>query len=136
MSVSFWVHMIATILFIPFLFLPVMVRQWAARAAEGPFASMKMWKGLFHLAHLALVLSLVSGLFLNYSFTSSWFWVVLVVFLALGAVLGIAAKYLRLTVEGMEQKNQSSDSFAKLQRFSMILAFIILLMIVLMSARW
>lgn len=129
LSISYWVHAIAILVFVPFLFLPVSIRQW--ENSGRPQASASLWKGLFHLAHLYIVLSLITGLILVPSFTSSWFWLVIVLFLAVGAFLGITAKNFRLCLE-----NGSPQLFGKLKRFSALLAISTLLISILMFYRW
>lgn len=129
LSVSYWVHAIAILVFVPFLFLPVSLRQ--GEHTGRPIAAASMWKGLFHLGHLYIILSLITGLILAPSYTSSWFWLVMVLFLAVGAFLGITAKNFRLSLE-----NANPRHVAKLRRFSTLLAISILLITILMFYRW
>lgn len=134
LSISYWVHAIAILVFVPFLFLPVSIRQW--EKSGRPLASASIWKGLFHLGHLYIVLSLITGLILAPSYTSSWFWFVILIFLAVGALLGITAKYFRLSLENTKQHPNSRVHLAKLRRFSTLLAISILLISILMYYRW
>ena len=121
---SYYLHQIGFIIFLPFLILPFIVKK---RAREG--GSMGIWKGLFHLGHLYLIVSFITGLVLTPNFASSWFWLVILLFIVIGAFMGMTAKYFRLA-------SQNGAGTEKLTRFSGILAISILLITVLMFVRW
>lgn len=126
---SYLLHIVGVIIFVPFLFLPVIVRQWDA--SKRAFGSLGIWKGLFHLGHLYLIISLITGLVITSNFASSWFWLVVLLYIMLGAFMGITAKYFRLVTN-----NGKGMEIEKLKRFSSILAAVIFLITVLMFVRW
>lgn len=120
---SLLLHQIGFVVFLPFIVLPFVVKGQVKAGKMG------FWKGLFDLAHLYLIISLITGVVLTSNFASSWFWIVIILFLMMGAFMGLTAKYFRLAVE----KQEGSD---KLVRFSSILAGVTLFMTLVMFVRW
>jgi uncharacterized membrane protein len=132
-KIGFIIHNMSALVFLPLIFFPFVVSKWKKQGAVGKGRG---WTILFQLAHVFLVLSLITGFILTYNFLSSWFWVVILVFLALGAMLGITAKNFRLAKEATANDQSSEAIMAKLQRFSTILSLVVILMIILMVVRW
>lgn len=121
---SHLLHQIGFIVFLPFIILPFVVKN---RVRAG--GSMGLWKGVFHLGHLYIIVSLITGLVLTSDFASSWFWIVILLFIMIGAFMGMTAKTFRLAI-------QSGEGADKLIKFSGILAGAILLITFLMFVRW
>jgi hypothetical protein len=132
-KISFIIHNMSALVFLPLIFFPFVVSKWKK---QGTVGKGRGWTILFQLAHVFLVLSVITGFILTYNFLSSWFWVVILVFLALGAMLGITAKNFRLAKEATANNQSSEAIMAKLQRFSTILSLVVILMIILMVVRW
>jgi hypothetical protein len=129
-------HVLTTIVFSLLLVLPFYARKIAANASAATKGTLSFWRMTFHLAHLMIVVALVTGLLMTPSFTSSWFWVVILVFLAMGAFLGISAKSLRLVTAGITNRTDYTPALRKLNRFSLMLSVTIVVMVLLMIVRW
>jgi hypothetical protein len=135
-QLSYVLHMLSTIVFVSLLALPWMIRNLPQRSHEEFLRSLKIWRIITHAANLFLIVTLITGIAMATSYLSTWFWLVMIVFLAMGAFLGIVAKSLRLVMEASAQKRAFDQPLKKLTRFSNWLAFSIIVMIFLMYVRW
>lgn len=135
-SMIYGIHVLTTLVFVLLLLLPFYSRKLTPDAGSTSSGSLNFWRIVFHIAHLMLIVSLATGIWMAPSYTSSWFWLVIIVFLAMGAFLGISAKSLRLVAEGIANRTDYTSAFRKLNRFSLLLSVTITIMVVLMTYRW
>ena len=91
------------------------------------------------LAHFFLIISLLTGIVMAYQADSSFQWVispwfisVMIVFLILGAFLGIVMKYIRITKEQLSGSETQHMVHSKLNKFSWLLSASILIILILM----
>jgi hypothetical protein len=133
---TYMIHMLSAIVFLPVLLLPFLAKRWEQLSAEELGQAAKRWRILLIVVHAGLVISLITGIVLSFDYTSSWFWLSIIVFLALGAFLGITLKQVRLIGQAAQQGGEISPVLAKLIRFSWLLAITYVLIMVLMSSRW
>ncbi|WP_170008521.1 hypothetical protein [Bacillus fonticola] len=132
-------HSLSAIVFLLILFFPFFIRRHLVRSPEKLAYSLKRWKQLFLIAHIFLIISLLTGIEMAYradsSFqwvTSLWFISVLIVFLLLGALLGIVMKYTRIAITSSGSGDSHNTVHIKLQKFSWLLSSSILVILVLM----
>lgn len=130
-SISYGVHLLTALVFLLLIPLPIFVRGKGLKGAEQLKRVLSLYKIIGIIAHGALVLALISGLLLNYNFLSVWLITVVVIWVAIGAFLGITAKYIRLTLEAINNSDSYDEHVAKLKTFSTILSFGIIVMFIL-----
>lgn len=130
------IHSFSAIVFGILLLLPFFALRWKGKDGAQLEGALKFWRMEMHIAHLFVILSLVTGIILASSYTSTWFWLVIVVFLAMGALIGIVAKSLRLMTAAVGEKQSFEPHLRKLTRLSFILAGTIVVMLILMNNRW
>jgi hypothetical protein len=135
-QLTYILHMLSAIVFIGLLAFPFVAKKLAQRSHDEIFRSLKAWRIVVLAAHLFLIIALVTGIWMTSGYSSTWFWMVIAVFLAMGAFLGIVAKSLRLVMQAVSQMQAIDQPFKKLTRFSNLLALSIVVMIALMYARW
>ncbi|MFA9458692.1 hypothetical protein ACERJO_18260 [Halalkalibacter sp. AB-rgal2] len=99
---------------------------------------LRFYKPILFIAHIGVIVSLLTGVYLATSWLNFWFLAVLVVWLVLSAYLGITAKYVRLVLEQIEQHSalKSYDDVSKLRRASLVLMIITVLMFALKLLRY
>lgn len=122
------IHVVSALVFILLIPLPFFVMKMKKNDAEKNQGQLKFWRIVLLMAHLALVISLVSGFIMTPVYTSGWFWTVMVVFVALGALLGIVMKNVRLLTE-----KSDGAVWNRLMRMSVLLSVAILIQFMLMS---
>ncbi|GAB7389319.1 hypothetical protein BSNK01_31570 [Bacillaceae bacterium] len=132
MPLNYMIHMLSALIFIVLLPLPFFVRRLVkdGRPAAG---ALQAWRRIVDIAHLFLVVSLATGLWMRPDFSSLWFWLVIAVFIVMGAALGMVAKSLRLLRDSAGQGRTLAEEQRKLVRFSSLLSVTILVMFMLMS---
>jgi uncharacterized membrane protein len=126
------IHSLSAVVFAFIVLLPFQTMRLRRMTPGKITAALKPWRIILLLAHLFLIIALVTGLLLRPNFSSTWFWVVLLVFILLGAFLGITAKSLREVADTAKRKRPDSRQLQKLNRFSILLALSVIVMILLM----
>lgn len=130
------IHSFSAVVLAILVLLPFQTMRMHRMTPGKIIAVLKPWRLILQVAHLFLVIALVTGLLLRPGFASSWFWVVLFVFVILGASLGITAKSLREVANSAGNKQPNADSLQKLNRASMLLSLSVIVMILIMVFRW
>mgnify|MGYP001249733115 CR=1 FL=1 len=130
------IHSFSALVFAILLLLPFQALRMRRMSPGRMFSSLKPWKWLLQLAHVFLIISLVTGLLLRPNHASTWFWVVILVFILLGASLGFTAKALRQVMDTAKNKQPQREQLQKLTRASLLLAAFILVMLLIMVFRW
>ncbi|MEC0233668.1 hypothetical protein P4H71_04770 [Paenibacillus kribbensis] len=131
----FFLHMIGTLALGFYLVLPFLVGKIGSlsspAAQEGMVAAVQL---LNRIAQFALIILLVSGLFLTIGGTYSvvWIIIVLVLFLAISAIGGIMGKPLRLALEALRNNQPINGYIGKMRTFSTLLAVFLILITFLM----
>ncbi len=133
---AYGIHSFSALVLAILILLPFQTMRLRRMTPGRIASSLKPWLILLHLAHLFLVIALITGLLLRPNFASSWFWVAILVFIILGAFLGITAKALREVVGTAKNKQPHSEQLQRLTRFSVLLSLSVIVMILLMVFRW
>ncbi len=133
MDINRTLHDLSAVVFIVLLALPFVALGMKNKKSDKLIGSLKFWKIVAMLGNIALVVSLISGIVRSGGlYGTLWFWISIVLFIAMGAVLGIATKAIRLTKESISNNQSIEASRQKLATSSSIFAVLTVVMIVLM----
>ncbi|WP_018922433.1 hypothetical protein [Salsuginibacillus kocurii] len=126
--ISYALHWLMALFF--FLLLPL---PFLLKGATDVYRTwlLKTYRIIIHLAHLGVIGSLITGLFITETFLSAWMITVFILWLAISAFLGLTAKALRLEHSNAVEKSQT-DSF----RNSLILSLLIFTMFAVKFFPW
>ncbi|WP_025716683.1 hypothetical protein [Paenibacillus sp. 1-18] len=130
----FFLHMIGTLALGFYLVLPFLVGKIGSlspAAQEGMVSAVQL---LNRIAQFALIILLVSGIFLTIGgpYSVAWIVIVLVLFLAISAIGGIMGKPLRLALEALRNNQPINGYIGKMRTFSTLLAVFLILITFLM----
>lgn len=128
--ISYALHLLIVIPFFILLPLPVMLRSTEAEKDHKSLSKLlKIYKVFLMIAHVALVIAIVTGLHLRFEL-SVWVIGVVVVWLAIGAFLGLTAKYVRISLEAINDGQDTEEPMKKTKKFSLLLTLSIAIMFV------
>ncbi|MEC0180723.1 hypothetical protein P4H61_04325 [Paenibacillus peoriae] len=130
----FFLHMIGTLALGFYLVLPFLVGKIGSlspAAQEGMVSAVQL---LNRIAQFALIILLVSGIFLIIGgpYSVAWIIIVFVLFLAISAIGGIMGKPLRLALEALRNNQPINGYIGKVRTFSTLLAVFLILITFLM----
>ncbi|ASR48272.1 hypothetical protein [Paenibacillus kribbensis] len=130
----FFLHMIGTLALGFYLVLPFLVGKIGSlspAAQEGMVSAVQL---LNRIAQFALIILLVSGIFLIIGgpYSVAWIIIVFVLFLAISAIGGIMGKPLRLALEALRNNQPINGYIGKMRTFSTLLAVFLILITFLM----
>ncbi|WP_026674177.1 hypothetical protein [Alkalihalobacterium bogoriense] len=118
--ISYAVHLLAALVFFLLLPFPMLIRGTEPEGPEKLAKLFSIYKVIFMVAHGALVAAFITGIVLHFS-VSLWMIAVVIVWIAIGAYLGLTAKFLRLTLEAIRSKQSYEEPLKKLKTCSMFL---------------
>lgn len=125
--VNYGLHMLVSVLF--FLLIPFPFLIKGSLSEQGRFLLLlRIYKKIIWLGHGALVVALVSGFLMSSEWLNAWFILVLIIWTAIGAFLGMTAKMTRIIVEKEEDGKDTDDEVAKLRLYSFLLMLAVLSM--------
>lgn len=107
-------------------------RQIGSSVQEGTISAVQL---LNRLAQFALILVLVSGIYMIFpwgSYSVAWIVVVLLLFLAISGIAGAMGKPLRLSLEAIRSQQPITQYAGKMRMFSTLLAVFLILITFLM----
>jgi hypothetical protein len=87
-----------------------------------------IYKRIIWIAHGGIIIAIVSGFLLTTQWFTAWFAIVVLIWLALSAFLGMTAKMVRIILEKMGNNLTAEDEIAKLRLYSFLLMIAILSM--------
>ena len=135
--VSFGLHLLTAFVFFILIPLPVLLKAMNAEGAKALKKLLHFYKIILWLAHGALIVTLVTGLIMHFNFASFWLWVVLILWIAIGAYLGLSAKYLRICLEHLDKGVSYEEALTKLQVYSVCLMLgIVAMFVIKYTANW
>lgn len=129
--ISFTLHYFFAIIFFILIPLPVFLRVSETEGENWLRKVVNIYKKILMFAHIALVVQIATGFLLRVDFNNWWTYAVLVIWLAIGAFLGLTQKYIRFIQQAMVEKQPTEEPFAKARRFSMFLMVSIIAMFIL-----
>ncbi|MET3503953.1 hypothetical protein [Halalkalibacter oceani] len=123
--VSYGIHVLVSVVFfllIPFSYL---VKGSLFDGQARLLQVLRIYRWIFRAGHGAIVISFVSGLFLNVEWTSVWFLVVLLLWIVIATYLGLASK---MTRQIIESNGEAEEEIAKLRVYGLFLMLSVLAM--------
>ncbi|WP_096199549.1 hypothetical protein [Bacillus sp. FJAT-45350] len=129
--ISYGLHLLITLIFFVLIPLPIIIKAWSAEDNKKVARVLRIYKVVIMIAHGALIVALVTGLILHFDLTSLWIWVVILLWVAIGAYLGLTAKYVRMTLELLDKNEPHKESLQKTMTYSVCLMLGIISMFVL-----
>jgi hypothetical protein len=125
----FFIHMIGTLAIGFYLALPFLVgkiESLSPAVQEGMVSAVQL---LNRVAQFALIVLLVSGVFLTVGgqYSVAWIVVVILLFLAISAIGGIMGKPFRLALEALRSNQPINGYIGKMRTFSTLLAVFLIL---------
>ena len=128
--ISYGLHLVTAFIFFVLIPLPVLLRAMKAKGDSKLNKLLRFYKIVLMIAHGALVVAVVTGFIMYFDLRSLWLWIVFLIWVAIGAYLGITAKYIRLTLERINEGAAYEDLFQKTRVFSGCLTLGVLAMFV------
>lgn len=124
-----FLHIVGSLALGFYLFLPLVfgkVAKLSPAAQEGTVSAVKTYNTY---AQIGLVIQLLTGGYLmtKGEYTAIWMTVIVVLFLAIGALSGIMGKPLRQALESIRSNKGVGEVFGKLRTFSTLLSICVLL---------
>ncbi|GAE24370.1 hypothetical protein JCM9140_287 [Halalkalibacter wakoensis JCM 9140] len=129
--VSYAFHLLVSVLFFVLIPFPYLIKG-SLLDEPGRFALLlKIYKRIIWLAHGGVVVSIITGFLMTSQWMTVWFFLVLIIWLVLSAMLGMTAKPVRIILEKVENNQDASDDVSKLRLYSFMLMIAILSMFLL-----
>ena len=126
--INYAIHIFVSILFFVMIPLPFLIRASLQDDKDKLLKQLlNVYKHLLWFAHGGIVIMIVTGFLMKPAF-SLWLIIVLLVWLALGAFLGLTAKYTRIVLEQLSTNSHVEDEIVKLRRFSLFLSVAVIAM--------
>ncbi len=125
--ISYGFHLLVSLLFfllIPFSFLIKGLLNEKERFQQ----LLRIYSRIIWVGHGALIVSIITGFLMTSQWLSPWFLLVILIWIAIGAFLGMTAKMIRLTLAKTDEGKEAEDEIAKLRLFSFLLMLSILSM--------
>lgn len=131
----FFIHVIGSLAMGFYLLLPFVlgkIDRMTPAVQEGTLSAVQL---LNRLAQFALILMLVSGVYMIVvwnSYSVAWIVVVVLLFLAISGIAGAMGKPLRLSLEAIRNQQPMTQYAGKMRMFSTLLAVFLILITFLM----
>ncbi|MCC3381579.1 hypothetical protein ACFQ5D_07080 [Paenibacillus farraposensis] len=131
----FFIHVIGSLAMGFYLLLPFVlgkIDRMTPAVQEGTLSAVQL---LNRLAQFALILMLVSGVYMIVAWNSysvAWIVVVVLLFLAISGIAGAMGKPLRLSLEAIRNQQPMTQYAGKMRMFSTLLAVFLILITFLM----
>ncbi|MDE5412853.1 hypothetical protein [Alkalihalobacterium chitinilyticum] len=122
-------HLFISIIFFILIPLPVIIHVTVTEGSERIHLILKIYKKIIMIAHGALVVMLVTGVFIRFDL-SLWTIIVVIVWVIIGAYLGLTAKFVRESLEAADNKKVFDESVNKVKMFSTLLMLAIIAMFI------
>lgn len=130
MSVTLMIHSVAALFIIACIALPFVAMSMGKLSREQVAKRAGTIAKLLRIPNFILIVSLVTGLIQSGFYFSGWLLTVVVLFLAIGALLGIATKAVKTIGVQAQQQQDYQASVAKLSKLSIMLAIAIIAMVI------
>ncbi|ARK30896.1 hypothetical protein [Halalkalibacter krulwichiae] len=126
--ISYAFHMLVSVLFFLLIPFPFLIKG-SLLDEPGRFQLLlKIYKKVIWAAHGGVVIAIVSGFLMTTQWFTIWFMIVVLIWLALSAFLGMTAKMVRVILERLGGNQDAKDEIAKLRLYSFLLMISILSM--------
>ncbi|MEC0238789.1 hypothetical protein P4H66_02735 [Paenibacillus dokdonensis] len=135
--VMLFIHILGAAALGFYLILPFVVGKVTKLSLPAQEGSAAAIRSLNTYAQIALVIQLLTGGYLmsKGDYSVPWMIVIVILFLAIGAISGIMGKPLRLAMDGIKNKRDISVETGKIRTLSALLAICVLVMLFFMVYR-
>ncbi|MWV44012.1 hypothetical protein GRF59_10240 [Paenibacillus sp. HJL G12] len=135
--VMLFIHILGAAALGFYLILPFVVGKVAKLSLPAQEGSAAAIRGLNTYAQIALVIQLLTGGYLmsQGDYSVPWMIVVIILFLAIGAISGMMGKPLRLALDGIKNSRDISVQTGKIRTLSALIAICVLVMLFFMVYR-
>ncbi|GIP27842.1 hypothetical protein J23TS9_29720 [Paenibacillus sp. J23TS9] len=135
--VMLFIHILGAAALGFYLILPFVVGKVTKLSLPAQEGSAAAIRSLNTYAQIALVIQLLTGGYLmsKGDYSVPWMIVIVILFLAIGAISGIMGKPLRLAMDGVKNKRDISVETGKIRTLSALLAICVLVMLFFMVYR-
>ncbi|MDY7222881.1 hypothetical protein P4637_09505 [Halalkalibacterium halodurans] len=134
--ISYGIHVLVALVFFILIPLPYLIKGSLLDREESFQKLLSIYQPILLVAHGALVVSVVSGLLMVADWTSLWVWGVIVLWVAIGAWLGLTAKGIRLLKGNQESSEERAVLVTNLKKHSLFLMVAIIAMFALKIFRY
>ncbi|MEC0368902.1 hypothetical protein [Paenibacillus chibensis] len=135
--VMLFIHILGAAALGFYLILPFVVGKVTKLSLPAQEGSAAAIRGLNTYAQIALVIQLLTGGYLmsQGDYSVPWMVVIVILFLAIGAISGMMGKPLRLAMDGIKNKRDISVETGKIRTLSALIAICVLVMLFFMVYR-
>ncbi|MBP3952830.1 hypothetical protein [Bacillus suaedae] len=134
--ISYGVHLLFSVFFFLLIPLPYLIKG-SLDEIERFQLLLKIYKPIIAGAHIGVIVSLATGIFLAESWLSIWFAAVTIIWLAISAFLGITAKQMRILSEQIEAGTKmTQETITACKQSSLLLMVTIIIMFALKVLRY
>jgi len=124
------IHSTAALIMIACIAVPFIAARLKNKPADAAGKSAQKLAKWLRIPHFVLIISLITGLIQSGFAFSSWLLMVLVIFLAIAALLGIVTKTLKTIQAQAEKQEEVRPAVGKVVRLSAIMSLLIVAMVV------
>lgn len=129
-SVTGMIHSTAALFVIGCIVLPFFAMRMGSQNPKDAAQRARKLSTYLRIVNFVLIISLITGLMQSGWYFSTWLILVIIIFLAIAAMIGISSKALRTIQTEAEAGRDIGASVKKLQRFSILLTVFIIIMVV------
>ncbi|WP_078427013.1 hypothetical protein [Alkalihalobacterium alkalinitrilicum] len=122
-------HLFISVIFFVLIPLPVLIHVNVTEGSGRIPLILKIYKKIITIAHGAIIVLFVTGVLMRFDL-SLWTVVVVIVWVVIGAYLGLTAKFVRESIEAIENKQPYEDHVYKVKMFSTLLMLAIIAMFI------
>ncbi|GAF66779.1 hypothetical protein BTS2_3683 [Bacillus sp. TS-2] len=126
--VSYGIHVLIAVVFFILIPFPILIKGVGSLEPSKLVVLLKIYRRIISVAHVALIISFISGLLMIQNWLSLWTISVFLIWLGLGVLLGFTAKKVRLSLASLGNQQHNEEEIQSLFVFSLLLTLTIIVM--------
>ncbi|KMK76585.1 hypothetical protein [Alkalihalobacillus pseudalcaliphilus] len=126
--ISYGIHVLISVIFFILIPLPILIKGIPITDTNKLKVVFAIYRPIFKVAHGAIVLSFISGVVMVTDWLTSWTVAVILLWLIIGALLGITAKKMREMLEYFKENRELYDEMASLFQSTLWLSLAVIAM--------